>query len=190
MYYGIWLCSKGIIFFSTWQIFHFWNNVLKEGFFYVSLCTTLPHLSKTVSNLTAQEDNITYRIWMRTKECYRFTSSMRTMQMAEGMHICSIRTPKRIGANFDKFLDWGSFLNHGQLARWIKWRACDLGEAKEGLENEMWRRWLHLRHNSFSNPSVALPTSQLILQPFRSFIYVTVHSSILLSLLLRHNLFI
>ena len=34
---------------------------------------------------------------------------------------------------------------------------------------------LHLRHNSFSNPSVALPTSQLSLQPFRCFTYV--HSS-------------
>ena len=34
----------------------------------------------------------------------------------------------------------------------------------------------NLRHNSFSNPSVALPTSQLILQSFRCFIYVTVHS--------------
>ena len=31
---------------------------------------------------------------------------------------------------------------------------------------------LHLRHNSFSNPSFALPTSQLILQPFRCFTYV------------------
>ena len=31
---------------------------------------------------------------------------------------------------------------------------------------------LHLRHSSFSNPSAALPTSQLILQPFRCFIYV------------------
>ena len=28
---------------------------------------------------------------------------------------------------------------------------------------------LHLRHNSFSNPSIALPTSQLILQPFSCF---------------------
>ena len=27
---------------------------------------------------------------------------------------------------------------HGRLA-W--WRACDVGEAKEGLENELWRRW-------------------------------------------------
>ena len=30
---------------------------------------------------------------------------------------------------------------HGRLARWIKWIACDVGEAKEGLENELWRRW-------------------------------------------------
>ena len=48
---------------------------------------------------------------------------------------------------------------------------------------------LHLRHNSFSNPSVSLPTSQLILQPFRCFTYVTVHSPTLLSLLIRHKLF-
>ena len=39
---------------------------------------------------------------------------------------------------------------------------------------------LHLRHNSFSNPSVALPKSQLILQPFRCFTYVTVHYPTLL----------
>ena len=30
---------------------------------------------------------------------------------------------------------------HGRLARWIKWRACNVGEAKEGLENELWRSW-------------------------------------------------
>ena len=32
---------------------------------------------------------------------------------------------------------------------------------------------LHLRHSSFSNPSIASPTSQFILQPFFSFSYVT-----------------
>ena len=48
---------------------------------------------------------------------------------------------------------------------------------------------LHLRHSSFSNPSVALPKSQLILQPFRCFTYVTAHSPTLLSLLLSHWLF-
>ena len=30
---------------------------------------------------------------------------------------------------------------HGRLARWIKWRACDVGKAKERLEIELWRRW-------------------------------------------------
>ena len=48
---------------------------------------------------------------------------------------------------------------------------------------------LYLRHSSFSNPSVALPTSQLILQPFRCFTYVTAHSPTLFSLLLRHRIF-
>ena len=123
----------------------------------------------------------------------------------------------------------------GRLARRIKRRGCDVGEAKEGLENKLWRRWsngmvggwavtyvkrrkawrmscdvgevterleneqssksqlilqpfrrftyitadsptlllLHLRHSSFSNPSVASPTSQLILQPFFHFSYIT-----------------
>ena len=92
-----------------------------------------------------------------------------------------------------------SCVSHGWLARWRKWRACDVGEGTEGLKNELWRRWsrahsstfpsLHLRHSSFSDPSVTLPTSQLILQPFRCFTYVTVHSPTLLSLLLRHRFF-
>ena len=125
-------------------------------------------------------------------------------------------------------------VSHGRLAKWIKWRACDVGEAKERLEIELWRRrsngrvgeWavsrahssnfpsLYLRHNSFSNPSVvkqrngckmsfdlrgaaegsendlwrrwsdarhksfskpstASPTSQLILQHIRCFTYIT-----------------
>ena len=48
---------------------------------------------------------------------------------------------------------------------------------------------LHLRHSSFSNPSVALPTSQFILQRLRCFTYVTSLSPTLISLLLRHRLF-
>ena len=62
---------------------------------------------------------------------------------------------------------------------------------------------LHLRHSSFSNPflalltsqlilqvfSVASPTSQLILQPFPRFTYVTAHSPTLPSLYLRHSSF-
>ena len=48
---------------------------------------------------------------------------------------------------------------------------------------------LHLRHTSFSNPSVAFLTSQLILQPFCCFTYVTAQFLTLLSLLLSHRLF-
>ena len=48
---------------------------------------------------------------------------------------------------------------------------------------------LHLRHSSFSNPSVSLPTSQFILQPFRCFTYVTAHSPTLPLLHLRCSSF-
>ena len=48
---------------------------------------------------------------------------------------------------------------------------------------------LYLRHNSFSNPSVTSPTSQLILQPFRRFTYVTAQSPTLPSLYLCHRSF-
>ena len=57
--------------------------------------------------------------------------------------------------------------------------SCDVGEVTESLENEQSRAHsrsfpsLHLRHSSFSNPSVASPTSQLILQPFFRCSYVT-----------------
>ena len=92
-------------------------------------------------------------------------------------------------------------LHHEQLTRWIKWRTCNVREAKEELENELWCKWsnrrvaklilqplrhftyvaansptlqsLYLHHSSFSNPSVASPTSQFILQPFFCFSYVT-----------------
>ena len=43
------------------------------------------------------------------------------------------------------------------------------------------------QQSSFSKTSVSSPTSQLILQPFRRFTYVTTHSPALLSLLLRHR---
>ena len=59
----------------------------------------------------------------------------------------------------------GTKLEQERLARWRKWRASDVGEAK-GLENELWS-------SSFSKSSVASPTSQLILQPFFRFYYVT-----------------
>ena len=80
--------------------------------------------------------------------------------------------------------------------------SYDVDKATEGLENEFWGRWidgkvgaelilqlfhcftyitahspilllLYLHHSSFSNPSIASPTSQFILQPFFRFSYVT-----------------
>ena len=48
---------------------------------------------------------------------------------------------------------------------------------------------LHLRQSSFSNPSGALLTSQLILQCFRCFTYVRAHSPTFLLLHLRHSSF-
>ena len=60
--------------------------------------------------------------------------------------------------------------------------SCDIGEVIESLEND-------LHHRSFSNPSLTLPMSQLILQPFRCFTYVTAHSPTLPSLYLHHNSF-
>ena len=44
-------------------------------------------------------------------------------------------------------------------------------------------------HSSFSNFSIPSPTSQLILQPFSSFTYVTTHSPTLPLLHLRHSSF-
>ena len=84
--------------------------------------------------------------------------------------------------------------------------SSDVGEVKERLENEQSFTYvtahstallslhlhhmhftyitahspnlllLHLCHSSFYNPSAALPTSQVILQPFRCFTYVTGNS--------------
>ena len=48
---------------------------------------------------------------------------------------------------------------------------------------------LYLRHSSFANPFVASPTSQLILQPFRCFTYVTAHTPIFPLLHLCHSSF-
>ena len=67
--------------------------------------------------------------------------------------------------------------------------SCDVGEVMERLENELCFPSLHLSHNSFSKPSVTLPTSQSILQPFRCFTYVTAHSPILPLLHIRHRSF-
>ena len=85
--------------------------------------------------------------------------------------------------------------------------SCDVGGATEGVgqggsAHSPTLPSLHLRHSSLSNPSVSspmsqlivqsfrfLPTSQLSLQTFRCFTYVTAHSSTLPSLYLRHSSF-
>ena len=64
---------------------------------------------------------------------------------------------------------------------------CDVGEATEGLENKLWPRWNDGK--AFSNLSVSSPRSQLILQPFHRFTYVTAHSPTLPLLHLRHSSF-
>ena len=55
---------------------------------------------------------------------------------------------------------------------------CDVGEVRERSENELC---------SISKLIVISATSQLILQPYRRFTYVAVHSPTLLSLLLRQR---
>ena len=86
----------------------------------------------------------------------------------------------------------------------VGWRmSCDAGEVTESLENqnELWRRWSDkewaelytvlytMEQSSFSKLSVTSPTSQLILQPFHRFTYVTAHSPALPSLHLCHSSF-
>ena len=66
---------------------------------------------------------------------------------------------------------------------WRKWRACDLGEAKKGFENELWRRWSNGKVGEWALEAL------LILQPFRHFTYVPAHSPILPSVYLRHSSF-
>ena len=66
--------------------------------------------------------------------------------------------------------------------------SCDVGELTERLENEHSSQ-LQSQQSSFSNLSFTSPTSQLILQPFRRFTYVTAHSPTLPLLHLRHSSF-
>ena len=88
---------------------------------------------------------------------------------------------------------------HGRLATWRKWRACDVGEANEGLKNELWRRWSNGRAGEWSvtyvkrrkgwRMSCDVGEVTEMLENELCFIYVTAHSPTLLLLHLRHNLF-
>ena len=102
---------------------------------------------------------------------------------------------------------------HGQLSRWIKWRTCDIGEAKEGLKNELWCKWSNRRVGEWScdigkatkglenefwrswkvgewAELIVIVIAELILQPFHHFTYITAHSPTLLSLYLCHSSFL
>ena len=79
------------------------------------------------------------------------------------------------------------------------WRmSFDIGEVTEGVggggsAHSPILPLLHLPHSLFSslaNPSVASSMSQLIIQPFSCFTYITAHSPTLLSLYLHRMHFI
>ena len=71
------------------------------------------------------------------------------------------------------------------------WRMnCDVGEVTEKLENELCYD-CNYELCSFSNPSVASPTSQLILQPFFRLSYVNwraAHESVLFCVICNKNI--
>ena len=66
--------------------------------------------------------------------------------------------------------------------------SCDVGKAREGLENELWRRWSDRKVGEWTELIVI---AELILQAFSHFTYVTVHSDFpsFPSLHLRHSSF-
>ena len=66
--------------------------------------------------------------------------------------------------------------------------SCDVCEVIERLENELCYDY-NYELCSFSNLSITSPTSQLILQPFWRFTYITAHSPTLLLLHLHHSSF-
>ena len=101
---------------------------------------------------------------------------------------------------FLSLFSWHVSTLKGHLQRVTKWRKKGQWPHSNSKITE-WQTFTYVTvhsptlpslyppHSSFSNPSVALPTSQLILQPFRCSSYVTAHSRTILSLFLRHRLF-
>ena len=65
---------------------------------------------------------------------------------------------------------------------------CDVGEATEGLENELWRRWNDGKVGEWDE-LIVIVIAELILQSFRHFTYATTHSPTLPRLNLRHSSF-
>ena len=75
------------------------------------------------------------------------------------------------------------------MKQWKGWRmCCDIGNATEGLENELWCRWSDGKLGEWAE-LIVIVIAELILQAFHRFTYITVHSPTLLSLYLRHRSF-
>ena len=63
--------------------------------------------------------------------------------------------------------------SEGKVGKWVELILQPLRHFTYVIAHFPTLPSLHLRHSSFSNSSVALPTSQLILQPFFSSSYIT-----------------
>ena len=66
--------------------------------------------------------------------------------------------------------------------------SCDVGKAREGLKNELWRRWSDGKVGEWAELIVII-IAELILQAFHCFTYVTTHSPTLPSLYLHQSSF-
>ena len=66
--------------------------------------------------------------------------------------------------------------------------SCDVGEATEGLENELWRRWSDGKVGEWAE-LIVIVIVELILQPFSHFTCVITHSTTLPSFYLRLSSF-
>ena len=142
-------------------------------------------------------DDLAY-LWLRVSWCW--LSWLRTPSLWIFVHIFA-PLRKHPCKYTNVYINNCSYRTNSTIHRIIKCLRKYKEQHKEQSSSQSFVRYfvtssnspnlpsLHLRHNSFPNPSVALPTSQLILQPFCCFTYVTAHSPTLLSLLLCHKLF-
>ena len=85
-------------------------------------------------------------------ECWKYLNpllpELRKKYLKNFFHVILFRMGRKIYMIFLKIFNLKKKLlyeGHGRLARWIKWRTCDVREAKEGLGNELWRRWSNRR---------------------------------------------
>ena len=155
MSYSTWLCSKRIIFFSTSQMFHFWNKVYekKKGkMLFLSLCV-LPSLTPAEQLQPFERGRI--------KGLPKAGWTYRQIATHVGHSVSVVCRC---------FQQWCAEHSHTRKPGFRRPHCTDARQDRCIVAS-----------------SVAAWT-ELILQPFRYFTYVTVHSPTLLSLLL-HKLF-